>query len=130
LDLVETHLRDRNIDFRRVDGKVNATSRAAILQDFNDNPSVLVLLLTTGCGAAGYVHTHMKVESSINILILLQAQPYRCQQGSYHRASMEPDGRKTGDWKGSPTRSESTSFNLSIRYEGYNRGSTLSPKKF
>jgi len=121
---VETHLRDSKIDFRRIDGKVNAHSRAAILEDFRVNPNVLVLLLTTGCGAAGYVLYSHDGENHL-LITLPQAQPYRCQQGPYHRASMEPDGRKTGDRKGGPTRSKSTGVYLSVHNERYNRGGRL-----
>ena len=42
---------------------------------------------------------------------------------------MEPDGRKASDRQSGPTRSKQTGVYISVHYERYNRGGTLSHYK-
>ena len=53
LDVVQKCLEDCGISFRRLDGTVDSARREEILGAFRADPDVLVLLMTTGCGAVG-----------------------------------------------------------------------------
>jgi SNF2 family DNA or RNA helicase len=62
LDLVAFHLASQNTDFARIDGTYTLSQRQKVLEDFDQNSSVRILLMTLGTGAVGYLH------SSIHLL--------------------------------------------------------------
>lgn len=53
LDLVECQLASQNIEFARIDGTFTLPQRQKILEDFDQNSSVRILLMTLGTGAVG-----------------------------------------------------------------------------
>lgn len=55
LDLIGHHLTQEKTSFLRVDGTYTLSQRQTILDDYEKNPSVRILLMTTGTGAVGYV---------------------------------------------------------------------------
>lgn len=57
LDLVGIFLKSRNIDFVRIDGSHSLVQRKWILENYQKDPSIKILLMTTGTGAIGSVLT-------------------------------------------------------------------------
>jgi SNF2 family DNA or RNA helicase len=55
LDLVAHHLQQQQIAFTRIDGSYTLSQRKKILEIYDSDPDVRVLLMTTGTGAVGYV---------------------------------------------------------------------------
>lgn len=53
LDLVGRHLRAEGIDFVRIDGETLMSKRQRLLDQFELESGVRVLLMTTGTGAFG-----------------------------------------------------------------------------
>ncbi len=53
LDLVGELLDEEGIAFRRVDGDIDTSRRKELLAEFQDKPSVRILLMTIGTGAMG-----------------------------------------------------------------------------
>lgn len=53
LDILEHLLGESGILFRRIDGSVDASHRAAIIEDFSNDPRIPVILMTIGTGAVG-----------------------------------------------------------------------------
>ncbi|TKA78395.1 hypothetical protein B0A49_02339 [Cryomyces minteri] len=53
LDLFESMPLSRNISYSRIDGKVRLQDRLRIIEEFQENPGMIVLLMTTGTGALG-----------------------------------------------------------------------------
>ena len=53
LDMVQQALQRAEIRFVRVDGKVPHNNRKHLLDQFNKDPAVRVILVTTSCGAVG-----------------------------------------------------------------------------
>ncbi|KAI1871349.1 uncharacterized protein JN550_004794 [Neoarthrinium moseri] len=66
LNLVSKLFRNEGIDFRRVDGDIKTSARRHIFNEFRDNPSVRVLLMTIGTGAVGL--NNLSVASRVHIL--------------------------------------------------------------
>ncbi|KLU90623.1 hypothetical protein MAPG_10475 [Magnaporthiopsis poae ATCC 64411] len=57
LDILEHLLRNSGILFHRIDGSVDASHRAAIIEDFGNDPRIPVILMTIGTGAVGLTIT-------------------------------------------------------------------------
>lgn len=55
LDIVEAGLEQSSISSVRFDGKVPQRSRQKVVDNFRNDLSVRVMLLTLSCGAAGWV---------------------------------------------------------------------------
>jgi SNF2 family DNA or RNA helicase len=55
LDLIARHLRQHSIPFERIDGECPLLRRQWILDDFETNLNMPVLIMTTGTGAYGLV---------------------------------------------------------------------------
>ncbi|KAH8594337.1 P-loop containing nucleoside triphosphate hydrolase protein [Bisporella sp. PMI_857] len=53
LDLIENHLVSERIKFARIDGNYSIPQRQKILEDFDQESEVQILLMTTGTGAVG-----------------------------------------------------------------------------
>ncbi|KAF2261163.1 hypothetical protein CC78DRAFT_471061 [Lojkania enalia] len=53
LDLIQMYLTRSSIDFQRIDGECSTARRERILDDFEKNPELRVLIMTTGTGAVG-----------------------------------------------------------------------------
>lgn len=53
LDIVEAGLEQSSISSVRFDGKVPQKSRQNVVDNFRNDPSIRVMLLTLSCGAAG-----------------------------------------------------------------------------
>jgi SWI/SNF-related matrix-associated actin-dependent regulator of chromatin subfamily A3 len=53
LDLIENSLIKNSIRFERIDGECSVPRRQQILDDFESNPHIPVLIMTTGTGAYG-----------------------------------------------------------------------------
>lgn len=53
LDLVGIFLKSRNIDFVRIDGSHSLVQRKWILENYQKDPTIKILLMTTGTGAIG-----------------------------------------------------------------------------
>lgn len=53
LDLIETHLNRCAVVYRRIDGECPTKKRQKILEEFANDPTVRVLIMTTGTGAVG-----------------------------------------------------------------------------
>ena len=51
--MVQQALQGAKIRFVRVDGKVPHNNRKHLLDQFNEDPAVKVILITTSCGAVG-----------------------------------------------------------------------------
>lgn len=79
LDLTEQMLRDAlpRVSYRRLDGRTPHTQRAQVVQQFNDDPSIDLLLLTTAVGGLGLTltgaDTVIFLEHSWNPFVDLQA---------------------------------------------------------
>lgn len=55
LDIVESGLKQAQIQYLRFDGKVPQKERQGVIDRFRQDSSVTVLLLTLSCGAVGWV---------------------------------------------------------------------------
>ena len=53
LNLIERYLANAHITFRRIDGDCPTHARETILEEFNSDPYVRVLIMTTGTSAQG-----------------------------------------------------------------------------
>ena len=53
LDLIQIALKDNNIEYVRLDGKMSRTQRAASLEAFRDDPDVRVILVSITAGGLG-----------------------------------------------------------------------------
>ncbi|KAI8923367.1 SNF2 family N-terminal domain-containing protein, partial [Entophlyctis helioformis] len=53
LDILETFVRDQGYEHLRMDGSTSVTSRAPLVDRFNETPSIFVFLLTTKVGGLG-----------------------------------------------------------------------------
>ena len=53
LDVVEAGLKQARIPAIRFDGKVPQRERQGVINEFRDEPSLRVMLLTLSCGAVG-----------------------------------------------------------------------------
>ncbi|PVI02266.1 hypothetical protein DM02DRAFT_670702 [Periconia macrospinosa] len=53
LDMVETALRQENIDYVRIDGKISPNARMRALEKYKEDPKIKAMLITTSCGAVG-----------------------------------------------------------------------------
>ena len=99
LDHLESILMNRGIVYSRIDGTVSATHRSKIIDDFQHNPEMAVLLMTIGTGAVGY-----GVDSPSKWITLIrhyQSQSNRCESRSSPRATMESFCGGAGHWSGS-----------------------------
>jgi SWI/SNF-related matrix-associated actin-dependent regulator of chromatin subfamily A3 len=57
--MIETGLEQASFRSIRFDGKVPQKDRQSIINTFNTDPSIRVMLLTLSCGAVGFVgHNH------------------------------------------------------------------------
>ncbi|KAF8863171.1 P-loop containing nucleoside triphosphate hydrolase protein [Acephala macrosclerotiorum] len=64
LDLIERHLTERSILFKRIDGSSSLPLRNKILNDFRKNSQIRILMMTTGTGAVGL---NLAVASRVHI---------------------------------------------------------------
>jgi SWI/SNF-related matrix-associated actin-dependent regulator of chromatin subfamily A3 len=55
LDLIGNLLITRGIRYARIDGSLTLSQRQKMLRDFEKEPSVSILIMTTGTGATGSV---------------------------------------------------------------------------
>ena len=55
LDLIGIFLKSRNIAFVRIDGSHTLSQRKWILENYQKEPEIKILLMTTGTGAIGLV---------------------------------------------------------------------------
>ena len=55
LDMVQQALQAAGIRCVRIDGKVAPGTRIRVLHEFKTDPALKVILMTTLCGAVGYV---------------------------------------------------------------------------
>lgn len=53
LDIVEKAVQNAGMRYHRMDGSTAVSARARLVDDFNDNASVFVFLLTTKVGGVG-----------------------------------------------------------------------------
>ena len=53
MDLVESKLREESISYTRIDGRLSAEKRANAVENFQENPSVRVILVSISCGGTG-----------------------------------------------------------------------------
>jgi SNF2 family DNA or RNA helicase len=53
--MVERAMKHANIEYVRIDGKVPSSTRNRLLDQYRHDPDVKVMLITTSCGAVGYV---------------------------------------------------------------------------
>ncbi|KAG6999602.1 hypothetical protein G7Y79_00033g067900 [Physcia stellaris] len=53
LDLIETQLKALSIPYNRLDGRLSATKRNRVLEDFRSRSAAAVLLISITCGAVG-----------------------------------------------------------------------------
>lgn len=65
--MVERALRYAEIEYVRIDGKVPSSSRNQLLEKYRNNPNVKVMLITTSCGAVGYVHVALLFGLSLTV---------------------------------------------------------------
>ena len=54
LELAQAALHSQGVGCRIIDGRLKIDERKRILETFRKEPQVIVLLMTTGTGAAGY----------------------------------------------------------------------------
>jgi SNF2 family DNA or RNA helicase len=50
-DLIEQHVQQRRIPFRRIDGSSSLPARNKILEEFRRDRNIRILMMTTGTGA-------------------------------------------------------------------------------
>lgn len=55
LNLVEALLKKEGIKYARIDGERSGEKREQANTSFQDDPSVIVILVSISCGGAGYV---------------------------------------------------------------------------
>ena len=53
LDIMERSMQNAGMAYHRMDGSTNVANRARLVDDFNDNPTIFVFLLTTKVGGVG-----------------------------------------------------------------------------
>ena len=53
LDIIERAVQNADLSYHRMDGSTAVGARARLVDDFNDNESVFVFLLTTKVGGVG-----------------------------------------------------------------------------
>ena len=63
--MVESALRYAEIEYVRIDGKVPTSSRTQLLEKYRNDSNVRVMLITTSCGAVGYVHFALLLRLSL-----------------------------------------------------------------
>ena len=93
LDLIAKHLHQHFIPFERIDGECPLLRRQWILDDFERNLNMPVLIMTTGTGAYGLVlfgTFHFFSSKRYVIDNCKQLEPHRSKQGIHRRAPMEP----------------------------------------
>ncbi|CAG8962047.1 hypothetical protein HYFRA_00005089 [Hymenoscyphus fraxineus] len=66
LDLIAQLLQEQGLSFRQVDGTLSPDRRQKVLAEFNQVPSVKILLMTSGTGAQGI--NNLSVASRLHIL--------------------------------------------------------------
>lgn len=71
LDLVGKLLQARGIRFARIDGSLTLSQRQRMLEDFENDSSVSILIMTTGTGATGSVpqslsKNHLRTHKNMN----------------------------------------------------------------
>ncbi|KAI0904683.1 hypothetical protein F4823DRAFT_633777 [Ustulina deusta] len=66
LDVVEQLFREKDLNFRRVDGNIHPSERKRLITEFQSDTSVRVLLVTIGTGAVGL--NNLSVASRVHIL--------------------------------------------------------------
>ena len=54
--MVERALKHARVDYVRIDGKVPSGTRNQLLERYRNDSGVKVMLITTSCGAVGYVY--------------------------------------------------------------------------
>ncbi len=55
LDLIAAALRDKGVDFCRIDGRSTLSQRAKALDRFGNDPACTVVLASTGAAGEGWV---------------------------------------------------------------------------
>lgn len=60
LDLIKAELDKENIPSTRFDGKIPQKDRQSVVETFESDPSIRVMLLTLSCGAVGQVTAHLQ----------------------------------------------------------------------
>lgn len=53
LDVLEDFIKEQNYTYRRMDGSTSAASRSRLVNEFNNNDSIFIFLLTTKVGGLG-----------------------------------------------------------------------------
>ncbi|XP_014786401.1 LOW QUALITY PROTEIN: DNA excision repair protein ERCC-6-like 2 [Octopus bimaculoides] len=53
LDILEVYLQTALYEFRRIDGQVSPKNRSTIVQEFNNDPSIFICLISTKAGGLG-----------------------------------------------------------------------------
>jgi hypothetical protein len=92
---------NRGIVYSRIDGAVPAPHRTKIIDDFQRNPEMAVLLMTIGTGAVGYGVDPLS--ERITLIRHYQSQSNRRESRSSPRATMESFCRGASHWSGSET---------------------------
>ena len=69
LDLAEVALKQVQIPYTRVDGKMLANQRQLALESFIEDPRILTILISLRCGSTGYVK-HSSLQENLSKLTI------------------------------------------------------------
>ena len=90
LDVLQQILANHNMAFVRIDGSQSLDERAMKMDRFQSDPTLHIMLLSTGCGSTGYAPTKLIVYPTTDCN---QFKPHRSILRPPRRTPMEPHGR-------------------------------------
>lgn len=66
LDDLQRALRDRGLRYVRIDGSCSSEQRRTVINSFQSEPDLRVMLLSIGCGSEGQVEIQQDVRPPTN----------------------------------------------------------------
>lgn len=90
LDIVERAVQNADMNYHRMDGSTAVSLRARLVDDFNDNASVFVFLLTTKVGGVGINLTG--ANRYVSILKSISSSDKLSLNSKVHNSNFLPDG--------------------------------------
>jgi hypothetical protein len=126
LDLIGIFLKSRDIAFVRIDGSHSLSQRKWILENYQKDPEIKILLMTTGTGAIGSVSESL--ETSHSWLSYTQTESDSSKSCIHPGTTVEPNGWSSGNCASQPFRPEEKGEGCAIYYERNGRRGKISPR--
>ena len=101
LDLIEIHLQQNRIPYLRIDGTTQLNLRQKLLDNFSQKQEYPVLMMTTGTGAFGSVHTSHPLTVD---LTFPQSESPGCESSLHRRTTLQPCNGATSNCPRCPAR--------------------------